>query len=97
MGVWHATPAVSSEDANVDPRTYFTYRDENRVFEDIGCWASGQVSVTGLAEPEQPPAMWVTAGLLPLLRAQPVIVVLGTDLSHRMKAACTCIRAAEKG
>lgn len=52
---------------------YFTYRDENRVFEDIGFWDDRQVSVTGVAEPEQLSAMLVTAGLLPLLRVQPVI------------------------
>ena len=52
---------------------YFTYRDETQVFEDIGCWVSGQVSVTGPAEPEQLAATSVTAGLLPLLSVQPVI------------------------
>ena len=52
---------------------YFTYRDENRVFEDIGFWDDRQVSVTGVAEPEQLSAILVTAGLLPLLRVQPVI------------------------
>ena len=58
----------------LNPSQYFTYRDENRAFEDIGFWNDNrQVSVTGLEEPEQVHAMDVTVGLLPLLRVQPVI------------------------
>jgi len=62
-----------SERIELSTLQYFTYRDENRVFEDIGFWNDQQVSVTGVAEPEQLSAMFVTAGLLPLLRVQPVI------------------------
>ena len=57
----------------LSPAQYFTYREENRVFEDIGFWFSYPVAVTGLERPEQVPAVIVTAGLLPLLRVQPVI------------------------
>ena len=71
VGVWNRTRTI--DEISSTPAQYFTYRDENRVFEDIGSWNNGQVSVTGLAEPEQLSAMWVTAGLLPLLRVQPVI------------------------
>ena len=72
VSIWHTVPAAGLE-FNMSDRVYFTYRDENRFFEDIGCWNNGQVSVTGLAEPEQLSAMWVTAGFLPLLRVQPVM------------------------
>ena len=70
VSVWNRIQGV---DGVVAPVQYFTYRDENRVFEDIGFFRNRQVSVTGLAEPEQLSAMGVTAGLLPLLRVQPVI------------------------
>ncbi len=57
------------------PNQYFTYRDENRVFEDIAVFYYNDrgVTVTGLTEPEQVSATQVTAGLFPLLRVQPVI------------------------
>ena len=60
-----------SDRVPLNPALYFTYRDESRVFEDIGSFQNRQVSVTGLAEPEQLSAMWVTSGLLLLLRVQP--------------------------
>ena len=70
VSVLHRTS--TSDQVPLSPAQYFTYRDENRVFEDIGSWDIGQVSVTGLAEPEQLSATRMTAGLLPLLRVQPV-------------------------
>ena len=42
---------------------YFTYRDENRSFKDIGLYTGDSVSVTGLAEPEQVKALDVTDGV----------------------------------
>ena len=70
VGIWYR---MGTARVPVSPAQYFTYRDENRVFEDIGFYYPGQVSVTGLAEPERLDAMSLTAGLLPLLRVQPVI------------------------
>ena len=40
------------------PSLYFTYSDENRVFQDVGMWRTGTSSVTGIAEPEEVPACW---------------------------------------
>ncbi len=71
VGVWYRTGTSIS--IPMTPAQYFTYRDENRVFDDIGFYTPGQVSVTGLEEPEQLYAMSLTAGLLPLLRVRPVI------------------------
>ncbi len=71
VGVWNRS--ANADRLELGAAQYFTYRDENRFFDDIGSWAAGQVSVTGLEEPEQLSAVWVTAGLLPLLRVQPVI------------------------
>ena len=71
VGVWNGTSF--SYRAPMSTAQYFTYRDENRVFEDIGLYLGFQAAVTGLAEPEQLDGMAVTAGLLPLLRARPVI------------------------
>lgn len=70
VSVWHGQ---ASDRLPPNPALYLTYRDESRVFEDIGSFQNQQVSVTGLAEPERLSAMWVTAGLLPILRVQPEI------------------------
>ena len=76
VGLWHIAPGLGFDESrpvNIAPALYFTYREKNRIFEDVGSWDNQQVSITGLAEPEQLDAMRVTAGLLPLLRIQPLI------------------------
>lgn len=52
---------------------YFTYREENRTFEHFGLWNSGGASITGIAEPEQPRALFVTHGVLDALGVTPLL------------------------
>ena len=76
IGVWHVAPGISGlnrPDVNIAPFLYFTYRDENRTFTDIGMWDDGSASVTGVAEPEQVDIIQVTDGTLPLLAVQPML------------------------
>ena len=73
VGVWHTAPAAGLDEVGLSTAMSLAYREENRFFEDIGFWDNRQVSVTGLGDPEQLLAMRLTAGLLPLLRIQPVI------------------------
>jgi len=73
VGIWHTAPGIGVKDLNVSPSTYFTYREESRAFQDVGLWDSGTAAVTGLAEPEQVRTLYVTAGLLPLLRIPPTL------------------------
>jgi predicted permease len=58
---------------NHGPATYFTYRDNQRAFEDIGAWDRDQVTVTGRGDPEQINVLAVSDGTLPLLRVQPLM------------------------
>jgi putative ABC transport system permease protein len=53
--------------------TYFTYRDNQRVFEDIGAWDRDQVTITGGGDPEQIDVLRVSDATLPLLRVQPLL------------------------
>ena len=53
VGVWHKAPGLGFDEVNQGPAFHFTYREENRGFEDIGMWNNSSVSVTGLAEPER--------------------------------------------
>lgn len=80
VGVWQTAPGIGIADLNASPATYFTYREQNHSFTDIGMWQGDSVSVTGIAEPEQVDAVDVTDGLLPVLGVQPV---LGRWFTHK--------------
>jgi predicted permease len=73
VAVYHRAPGFNTDRLPQSAATYFTYRDHARVFEDIGLWRAEQVSITlgGMPEPEQ--ALRLTDGLLPLLRARPML------------------------
>ena len=43
------------------------------MFQDVGLWNTGTVSVTGRAEPEEVPTLFVTDGVLPILGVQPML------------------------
>ncbi len=73
VGVWHTAPGLGMKIMNASPATYFTYKEEGRVFENSGVWNGESVSVTGLAEPEQVDVLNVTEGVLPTLRVQPAL------------------------
>jgi predicted permease len=55
------------------PSLYFIYRDESRVFDEVSMWTSETASVTGMAEPEELPALLVTNRLLPILDVQAAV------------------------
>lgn len=73
VGVWHLAPGVPDIDGDLDcsPTMYFTYRDENRTFQDFGLFNRGRASVTGMGEPEQVQAIYVTEGVLQALGVRP--------------------------
>src|SRR5262245_720134 len=72
VSVWQKAPGLGFRELNASPATYFTYREEGRVFQHIGLWANQSASVTGFAEPEQVEALAVTYGTLPALGVQPL-------------------------
>ena len=67
----HTAPGVHIDDLNIAPSLYFTYRDENRVFRDLGMWSTSTSSVTGIGQPEQADVLMVTASLLSVLETRP--------------------------
>jgi predicted permease len=69
----HAAAGVNLPSAGAAPFQYFTYREEGRVFQDVGLWGTGTVSITGRAEPEEVPALFATDGVLPMLGVQPML------------------------
>src|SRR5467141_589486 len=73
IGVWHTAPGIQITDLDMSPSDYFIYREQNRAMQDIGMYSGDSVSVTGVAEPEQVPALRVTDGTLPLLGIPPLL------------------------
>jgi hypothetical protein len=67
VAIEHAAPGINMPSAGAAPFLYFTYREQGRTFQDVGLWNTGTVSVTGLAEPEEVPTLFVTDGVLPML------------------------------
>src|SRR5467141_927897 len=73
VGVWHTAPGINIPELNMSPSDYFIYREQGQTFQDIGLYSGDSVSVTGLGEPEQVPALNVTDGTLPILGVQPML------------------------
>src|SRR5215217_1077910 len=73
VAVWHRAPGLNIPLLEQGAATYFTYRDSSRAFEDIALWDTGEVSITGAAEPERAEGLRVSDGLLGILRVQPLL------------------------
>ena len=74
VGIWHTAPGQAFGGiTNCSPSMYFTYREQNRTFQQFGLWGSTGASVTGGAEPEVLRALLVTYGLLDALDEKPLL------------------------
>jgi predicted permease len=73
IALWHSAPGINLKDVNMAPSLYFTYSEENRVFQDVAMWTQNTSSVTGLAEPEEVPVLAVTNRFFPMLQLQPAV------------------------
>jgi predicted permease len=74
VAVWHTAPGTNLVGpVDTSATQYFTYRDENRTFQQFGLWASDTVTATGASGPEQLPALFVTHGTLDALGVPPAM------------------------
>jgi predicted permease len=73
VGVWLTAPGLGITDLNMSPSMYLINREEGRVFEDIGLWGDGSISVTGSGDPERVQGLFVTDGTLRLLHVNPIL------------------------
>ncbi len=73
VSIWYQASGIGMREMNQGPAFHLTYRDENRVFEDIGIWRNTSVSVTGLAEPERVEAVVATDGIFTTLGVSPAL------------------------
>ena len=69
VGVWHTSPEHGNwMHAHV---SYLFYREQNRVFEEMGIYESREANLTGGERPEELPAIEVSPSLLRTLGVQP--------------------------
>lgn len=73
VSVHHTAPGMNIKEIPTSPSMYFTYRDQGRVFQEIGLFAGDSVSITGVSEPEQVRALRVTDGTLSVLGIPPML------------------------
>lgn len=73
VGVRLSAPGVGLADAEMAPSDYFIFREQGRVFQDVGIYNTGSVGITGVAQPEQVRALSVTDGVLPILGVKPLL------------------------
>jgi len=67
-----ATGSTSSSDGlNLSPSMYFTYAENNTVFESLGVWIATNGTVTGVAEPEPVRAIGISDGVLQAFNVPP--------------------------
>ena len=69
----------------LSPSMYFTYAENNRIFQSLGVWATDISNVTGVAEPEQVRAVVVSDGVLQSLGVAPRLGswLMATDQTPR--------------
>jgi predicted permease len=87
----HAAPGLHYNNLNLAASLYFTYREENRAFQEVALWNPGAATVTGAAEPEEVRALWVTDGFLPALEVQPALGRRFTPVDDTPAGALTVI------
>ena len=66
-------PGISIPIMSLSPASYFIFREEGRVFDEVGLWSGGAASVTGRGEPERVRTLTVTEGTLKLLNVNPAL------------------------
>ncbi len=90
----HSAAGVNMPHAGIAPFLYYMYREQGRAFQDVGAWASGTSSVTGLDQPEEVRTLRVTDGVLPILGVQPMLGRLFTKLDDSPGSPETVLLAA---
>jgi predicted permease len=73
VSVEQVAPGLDVAEFRLSRSQYVTYRDEGRVFQHIGVWGDGGMTITGLGDPEQARALVVTNDVLPALGVPPML------------------------
>ena len=79
VSIKHLAPGLNVDELRMSPAQYFTYRDETRVFQQIGLYGDGGTTITGNGEPEQARLLGLTSDVLPALGVRPQLGRLFTE------------------
>ena len=71
VAIEQLAPGLNAAQLPLSPSQYVTFREESRVFDHIGLYADGGRTITGVGEPEQARALFVTRDVLQALGVQP--------------------------
>jgi predicted permease len=76
VAVWLHAPGAAglanfAEGLRLSPSMYLTFAEHNRTFQSIGVWLSGTANVTGIAQPEEVHAKYISDGVLQALDVSP--------------------------
>lgn len=76
VAVWLHAPGAAgltnfTEGLRLSPSMYLTFAEHNRTFQSIGVWISGTANVTGMAQPEEVHATFISDGVLQTLNVPP--------------------------
>jgi predicted permease len=69
----HTAPGINIPYLNLAASLYFTYKEEGRMFQDVGMWMPDTATITGIGEPEEVRCLSVTDRFLPVLGVQPAL------------------------
>lgn len=73
LSVSHTTKEGPDQVLPHSEATYLLYREHGQAFEDLAIYQAAPANLTGLDQPERLPALFMTDGLLPLLRVEPIL------------------------
>jgi putative ABC transport system permease protein len=75
VAIWQNAPGAQFNGGKLPTSAsmFYTYTEQNRVFQHMGVWTPASASITGVGEPEEVPAALVSDGLLPTLGIAPVL------------------------
>jgi predicted permease len=83
VAIKQVAPGLSVSELRMSPTQYITYRDEGRVFQQIGLYGDGGTTITGVGEPEQARLLGVTHDVLEALGVRPQLGRLFTQADAR--------------
>lgn len=89
VSLWMTAPGVKIADLNMAPSVYFTMADEERAFQAVSIFTTGNTTISGKAHPEQVRAIFASHELLPILGVKPQIGRLFAAADDDPKAART--------
>jgi len=87
VSIRQAAPGLDMSDMRISATQYFTYKDEGRVFQHIGLYGDGGRTITGVGDPEQARALFVTYDVLQALRVEPQLGRIFTEADSTSRGA----------